>query len=1101
MSKLTMTHGGHSMARRVVIASLLCLSGSLLPAAESIETGDGLALRFSSAGKAELLAAGKTKFKPGVASRPLFRVREMGAEDWTPLVGAVERAADGWRHWAVAAELGLALEATVRAYADRIEVKGALIDTTGGERSALLMCALPGHADALRWGLDIMETADPLSKPVKLASTKPQKGDYTLWIDAYDFDPEMASISVVTPTGDERLLAVLGPPGSIAIVNDKWRVFVVSGVLESDFKDGRLRVKVTNPYGGPTNVLLGGVHLMDAKRADSDGAAYDDERATTMLATSCKIVLDVSLGSWRCTKGYGDSPEKRNFRFLRDKTLRVSDARWVEIPIDRGKHRVERGNAFPASSMAISPDLKGLLSGCGYPWATLTQAGAGGYSVAVSPEMPCLYKFQYDALAGETQLILSYGLSALPKHPDIKSRAPFHIVVFRTDDNADGVGWGFREAAQRFYSLAPELFKRPTDRFGFWYGAGAHYAYRGLDGLYAYLEVYEAALYPRRFLKDRAEWEEWKEKLAPFFPKVSETGILVLPYRHFYHTSLHVKGARDGTLPHMPETYGEAVRMLKTVALPFGAPYGHYVREVIESSTMRKRDGKMDFRLSPKGDACSFNGRVIFRTTVTPHLYDDRPEVMTNARMEMDFAKSLLKEFPDVGGIYYDAGAGGGGLDHDPEHLRYARSPLAPGPSVSRIAGKYEFGRWMGNFLHAHGKIQFVNGGMGMNPRQAWHIMPFDCIGIKHPPAVGGERDLRFLRTLAGRKPVSFLVLKLEGDAEAKYREYAARLGALGVFATPRIQVQLGGNVKRALPAAQLIAPFAKALQDMYLAGWRPVTHARSDNPALWVERYGPAPDATGDRRVYFALYNPTQDTIEANVHIETRTIAASLSRDSGVNAPARPWSALDRAALFFASDNYADLASAGDGRHRLSVSVPAKKLVVAQLAEKELDDPGKIEDFYPSKARAAKPKPALVGKWDFEEGKGQTVHDTSGAGAHALLGSRSAVEDSDPQWAPKGHTGGALRFDGRDDAATVANVGALQMEEAATIEAWIKPERRLPFARVVDCGPMCIYADQTGQRFGFRIGGYSVNTAWSKPVPLSQWTHLKASYDAAIQT
>jgi len=873
----------------------------------------------------------------------------------------------------------------------------------------------------------------------------------------------------------------------------------VTGILGADFTDGRLRVKVSNPFGGPTNVLFGGVYLMAATRTDSDGEAYDDERATKMMADSSQSVLDMSLGSWICTKDYGDSLEKSSFLFLRDRTLRVSDARWVEIPIERGKRRVERGSDFAASSMPISPDLKGVMSGAGYPWATLTRAGAGGYSVAVSPEIPCLYKFQYDAHAGETQLILSYGLSAYPKHPEIKSRAPFHIILFRTDDNADGVGWGFREAARRFYSLAPELFKRPTDRFGFWYGAGAYRDYQGLDGLYAYLEVHEAALYPRRFLEDRAAWEEWKEKLAPFFPKVSDTGILVLPYRHFYHTSLHVKGARDGTLPHMPETYDEAVRLYKTVHLPFGAPYGHYVREVIDSSTMRTSGGKMDFRLAPKGDPCSFNGRVIFRTTVTPYLYDDRPEVMTNARMEMDFARSLLKEFPDVGGIYYDAGAGGGGLDHAPEHLRYARSPLAPGPSLSRIAGKYEFGRWMGDFLHAHGKIHFVNGGIGMNPRQAWHIIPFDCIGVEHPPAAGGERVLRFLRTLAGRKPVSFLVLKLEGDVDTKYREYASKLGALGVFATPRVQVELENNRTRNIPTAQLVGLYAKALQDMYLAGWCPVTHARSDSPALWVERYGPDPDAEGDRRVYFALYNPTQDTIKAEIRIETSAIAASLAPRPAIGNPPPPWSPLDRAALFFASDDYASLTSVGDGPRRLSVSVPAKELVVVQLAEKELDDPAKIGDFYPSKSRASQPEPAeprLVGKWDFDEGKGQAAHDTSGVGANALLGSRNAVEEQDPEWAAEGHAGGALRFDGRDDAVTMVNVGKLQLRTEVTIEAWIKPEKHLTFARVLDLGSACIYADPAGDRFGFRIGGYSVNTAWSTHIPLNEWTQLTASYD-----
>ncbi len=43
----------------------------------------------------------------------------------------------------------------------------------------------------------------------------------------------------------------------------------------------------------------------------------------------------------------------------------------------------------------------------GYPWATLTEPGAGGYTLAVSPKMPCLYRFQYDTAAQEVQLILS----------------------------------------------------------------------------------------------------------------------------------------------------------------------------------------------------------------------------------------------------------------------------------------------------------------------------------------------------------------------------------------------------------------------------------------------------------------------------------------------------------------------------------------------------------------------------------------------------------------------------------------------------------------------------------------------------------------------
>jgi hypothetical protein len=35
-----------------------------------------------------------------------------------------------------------------------------------------------------------------------------------------------------------------------------------------------------------------------------------------------------------------------------------------------------------------------------------------------------------------------------------------------------------------------------------------------------------------------------------------------------------------------------------------------------------------------------------------------------------------------------------------------------------------------------------------MSPRQVWHELAFDCIGVEWPPVMGGERTLRFLRTI-----------------------------------------------------------------------------------------------------------------------------------------------------------------------------------------------------------------------------------------------------------------------------------------------------------------------------------------------------------------
>ncbi|NOZ23001.1 MAG: LamG domain-containing protein [Planctomycetes bacterium] len=1056
------------MSARVFFLFFVALFSFRPIAADEIRTDDGLALRLSADGAVESVTGGSTTFRPVQQPKPIFRIREYRAKEWTDLIGQV----DGAQLKVAAQALGLAVEAKVDAKPDRIEINGAVIDRRGKERSVEIMVALPAKATNTKWGLDIVEALDigkakaRAKTPEAAPSAEPAAGGpYSLWIDAFDFDPEMGAVSVIQPDGGKRVLAVLARPGTQAEVDKKWRVFVVPGIKESDLAAGRLHVRIENFRGGPSTVEVAALYLMDAGKVKLSEAEAND-----LVAKSEEDAQKLSLASWIYAPAYRPKKGKRVWFFQR-KSLRVRDASWCEFVLQRGERRMGDMAHLLTGHLPLVPNAHGILSSFNYPWATVTQKGAGGYTLAVSPEAPCRYRFQYDTTTDEVQLVIAYGLSVHPKDPNLKSRAPFRLVLYRTDDE-----WGFREAAARYHRLSPALFKRPTDRFGFWYGAGPYRDYRGLDGEYAYLEVHEGRLYPRHFLKDRAAWEEWKERLTDYFPRHADMGILVLPYRHFYHCSLHVRGDMDGTLPHMPKTYDEAMAMLRTLPIPFGNGYGHHLREVIDSSTMRRRDGRLDVKLSAD-DACAPTGRLIFRTSISPTLYDDKPDVMTNARMEMEFAKDLLKSFPQVGGIYYDAGAGGGGVTYSPDHLRYAHSPLAPGPGVARIAGKYEFGRWMGKFLHKHGKIDFVNGGAGMTCAQVWHELPFDCIGVEWPPVVGGERTLRFLRTVAGQKPVSFLKIQLAGDVESIYPTYVGKLGVYGVFPPPA--VLRTGTRSRAATAAELAAPYAKLLQKMYLAGWQPVTHARCSDVRLLVERFGPA-----DGRVYFAIFNPALSPIDAALTMDAK----------GLGLPR-----LTKAVAYFANMNDLSLTGAGKGRYRISVRVPALRLVVVEAGESQVDDPKQVTDFYPAKYRtweAEASMPRLVGEWKFDDGAGQVARDTSGGNAHATLGRTPKVEETDPTWSAEGHMGGALLFDGKYDIVTLRDVSRLRIRNAFTIEAWIKRTHRTTHARVADFGGTCVYFEGDGDRVGLRIGGYSVNTAWSTPIPFDEWTHLKGTYD-----
>ena len=1041
----------------LALAHVVCVP---LWAAE-VTSGDGLRLRFSDDGSVAAVLSGGSRFSPATAPRPMFALRELGADAWQP----AEWILQGTNARGTVPQLGLAVTATFVPFSDRIEVRGAVLGLRGEERSVELMCALPGHADRVLWGVDTEEKVDPCAKPPSLSVRDEAQGPYRLWIDAFDLDPQMATVSVVGPGGTERTLAVLAAPDTAELVNQKWHTFVLSGLRDSDFDDGALSVRIANLPGGPTLMDLGGLYLMDARQSPADDAA-----AEAMVAQDEARVVKDSLGSWIVCPGYRPKDDKRQWFFQR-KTLSVEDGSWIELGIRKGQHIEGSLAGLDAGQAPPRPGADGLLRGAGYPWATLTEPGAAGYTCALSPELPCRYRFQYDVERGQVQCVVAYGLSAHPLRRQVKSRAPFRFILYRTDD-----AWGFREAAERYYRLAPGLFKRPTDRFGFWYGAGPYKDYRGLDGLYAYLEVHEARLYPRRFIKDRATWEEWKASLAEYIPQVSDLGVLVLPYRHFYHCSLHVKGDMDGTLPHMPKTYDEGIHMLRTLPLPFANGYAHHIREVIDSSAMQRKNGRLDMKLSAD-DACAPTGRLIFRTSISPYLYEDRPEVMTNARAEMEFARELLAACPQVGGIYYDAGAGGGGVDHDPAHLRYAQSPLAPGPGISRMAGKYHFGRWMGEYLHGQGKIHFVNGGAGMGPGQVWHMLPFDAIGVEWPPVIGGMNKLRFLRTLARHKPVNFLKIQVVGDPDAAVADYVSKLGLYGVFPPPGVMVT--GTRKRGGSIAESIAPYAKVLQAIYLAGWEPVTHARCRGRDVLVERYGPR-----DGKVHFAVYNPSRPQVSAQLTIDAE--ALGLPR-------------LSKAVAIFAPEPALELRRAKPGTYRVDVTVPGRRLVVVQAGVDAVDDPQQLMDAYPARHRAWREeagRPRLVGHWRFDEGSGQVVHDATDSKAHGALGRQKGGDASDPAWTPDGRAGAALRFDGKDDMVRIGHVGKLRIDRAFTVEAWIKRGERTTHARVVDFGGTCIYFEASGDKAGLRIGGYSVNTAWSSPIPLGQWTRLTASYD-----
>lgn len=81
-----------------------------------------------------------------------------------------------------------------------------------------------------------------------------------------------------------------------------------------------------------------------------------------------------------------------------------------------------------------------------------------------------------------------------------------------------------------------------------------------------------------------------------------------------------------------------------------------------------------------------------------------------------------------------------------------------------------------------------------------------------------------------------------------------------------------------------------------------------------------------------------------------------------------------------------------------------------------------------------------LVGYWDFNEGTGQIIRDSSGSGNDGTLGVSSPIASDDPAWTTsKPGLGGALDFDGIDDEVDVPDSNSLDLTSSGTLAAWVK--------------------------------------------------------------
>ena len=142
-----------------------------------------------------------------------------------------------------------------------------------------------------------------------------------------------------------------------------------------------------------------------------------------------------------------------------------------------------------------------------------------------------------------------------------------------------------------------------------------------------------------------------------------------------------------------------------------------------------------------------------------------------------------------------------------------------------------------------------------------------------------------------------------------------------------------------------------------------------------------------------------------------------------------------------------------------------------------------------------------FVGHWAADEGSGSTLLDSSGTGNNATM-------FGDTTWVP-GQIGQAVSFDGTGDYATSPDNPTLDISDAITIAAWVRPGRAgtQDLVKKATNGATDGYeltlaspTSAAGQKFFVRFNQFTKTDSFRvnslADYPVGTWSHVAATYD-----
>ncbi len=469
-----------------------------------------------------------------------------------------------------------------------------------------------------------------------------------------------------------------------------------------------------------------------------------------------------------------------------------------------------------------------------YPVAAVSD-GAHGLAMALPPDRPAVASFGYAPGSALFHLRLRCGLSA-EMSGALRSAHPFAFIIFRCDGR-----WGWRGALERYQAMFPAFFEPRCPVHGKW----------------LFQSRPDRLPNPQQFAYDEGSYD---------FAVDDRFGVGSYPYL--------IPGQREiKRLEALPHSYDEAMAAFAafepdgTNEIRTQRGWGLNMKQIIDNCAATGPDGRrhISIRTTEWGGAS-----VTFFLNMDPDLFADRGLPTVGAH-ELGHAAALIAQEPAPDGIYLDSWSSWGAMvdNFRRDHFPYAAYPATYDEATGAVClrGQWsalEFLGAMNDLLHPTGRYVLANLGARMH---AFTCMWLDIVGVEGGTRAGRAQVEQF-RPVTGRKQLCVLehVRYLGGDdgviSREEYDDYARRCLIWG--AIPSV-TWFDGYPELYEANRDLFDRYWALSVRLSQAGWHALTGARSDQPDVWVERFGPEADGT----VLLAVWNRAHEPREVTLTVE----------------------------------------------------------------------------------------------------------------------------------------------------------------------------------------------------------------------------------------